>query len=42
MKAKDFDQKFDASDEDILNELDFSSAKRVNQQQKRIKIDFPV
>lgn len=42
MKAKDFDEKFDSGEEDILNELDLSSAKRSNQQQKRVNVDFPI
>ena len=42
MKAKDFDEKFDAGEEDILDQLDLSSAKRVNQQQKRVNVDFPI
>ena len=42
MKAKDFDKKFDAGEEDILDDLDLSSAKRSNQQQKRVNVDFPI
>lgn len=42
MKASEFDQKFDANDEDINSELDLSSAKRVNQEQKRVNVDFPI
>jgi hypothetical protein len=42
MKARDFDQKFDANDDDIINDIDLSSVKRVNQQQKRVNVDFPV
>jgi hypothetical protein len=42
MKAKDFDEKFDSGEEDILDELDLSSAKRSNQQQKRVNVDFPI
>ncbi|WP_372994782.1 type II toxin-antitoxin system BrnA family antitoxin [Marinobacter sp.] len=41
MKAKDFDKKFDEGREDILEDLDLSSARRVNQEQKRINVDFP-
>ena len=41
MKAKDFDEKFD-NDEDILDCLDLSKAKRVLQDQKRVNVDFPV
>ncbi len=42
MKAEDFDKKFDAGEEDILDDLDLSSAKRSNQQQKRVNVDFPI
>ncbi len=42
MKASEFDQKFDGNDEDIISELDLSSAKRVNQEQKRVNVDFPI
>jgi len=41
MKAKDLDRKFD-SGEDISFCLDISKATRLNQQQKRINLDFPV
>ncbi len=41
MKAKDFDNKFDQGDEDIIDDLDLSSARRINQDQKRINVDFP-
>jgi len=41
MKAKDFDEKFD-NDEDILDCLDLSKAKRILQDQKRVNVDFPV
>lgn len=41
MKAKDFDKKFEADQEDIVEGLDLSSARRVNQEQKRINVDFP-
>ena len=34
MKAKDFDK-------NIIDDLDLSSARRVNQVQKRINVDFP-
>ena len=30
MKAKDFDRKFDEGQEDIIDDLDVSSARRVN------------
>jgi hypothetical protein len=42
MKAQEFDQKFDAGDEDITSELDLEQAVRVNRQQKRVNVDFPV
>ena len=42
MKAQEFDQKFDAGEEDITPELDLDQAVRVNQQQKRVNVDFPV
>ena len=40
MKAKDFDEKFD-SGEDVVDHLDLSSARRPNQQQRRVNVDFP-
>jgi hypothetical protein len=42
MKAKKFDQKFDSNKEDIVTNLDLTTAKRVNQEQKRVNVDFPV
>ena len=42
MKASEFDEKFDANEEDIVENLDLSSAKRVNQEQKRVNVDFPI
>lgn len=41
MKAKDFDKKFEEGQEDIVDDLDLPSARRVNQEQKRINVDFP-
>ncbi|MCB1672547.1 MAG: CopG family transcriptional regulator [Gammaproteobacteria bacterium] len=41
MKAKNFDKKFDEGKEDIIDDLDLSTARRVNQEQKRINVDFP-
>ena len=41
MKARDFDKKFDAAKEDIVADLDLSTARRPNQEQKRIKVDLP-
>ncbi len=40
MKAKEFDQKFEAG-EDMTDDLDFSQARRVNQEPRRVNIDFP-
>ncbi len=40
MKAKKFDEKFE-SGEDLTDNLDFSKARRVNQEPKRVNIDFP-
>ena len=40
MKAKAFDEKFDAGD-DILDVLDLTKAKRTMQDQKRVNVDFP-
>ena len=42
MKAKEFDQKFDAGKEEIIADLDLSTAVRPNQIQKRVNIDIPV
>ena len=41
MKVSDFDKKFDES-KDILEHLDVSKAKRPNQEQKRVNVDFPL
>jgi len=40
MKAREFDEKFE-SGEDLTGELDFAQARRVNQEIKRVNIDFP-
>jgi hypothetical protein len=40
MKAQEFDTKFEAG-EDLTNDLDFSKARRMNQQNRRVNIDFP-
>jgi hypothetical protein len=40
MKAKKFDSDFDAG-KDITGALDLSKAKRPNQEQKRVNVDFP-
>jgi len=41
MKAKEFDKKFDMG-EDITNYLDLSKAKRPEQEQKKINVEFPL
>lgn len=41
MKASEFDEKFEAG-KDMTGDLDFSKARRVNQELKRVNIDFPV
>jgi hypothetical protein len=40
MKAKSFDKKFD-SGADVSAQLDLSKAKRVQQTQRRVNVDFP-
>lgn len=42
MKTKKFEEKFDANKEDIIDDLDLSTARRVNQESKRINVDFPL
>ena len=41
MKAKELDKKFDAG-EDISGYLDVANARRPQQNQKRVNVDFPV
>ena len=41
MKAKELDKKFDQG-KDILKNLDLSKARRPNQEQKRVNVDFPL
>lgn len=41
MKAKDFDKKFEDGEDDIIEHVDLSTARRINQDQKRINVDFP-
>ena len=41
IKAKEFDKKFDEGG-DISKYLDVSKAKRPEQEQKRVNVDFPV
>ena len=42
MNAKEFDQKFDDGEEDIMEMLDLSKAKRLLTNQKRLSIDLPI
>ena len=41
MKSKAFDKKFDDNKVDIVGDLDLSTLKRPNQEQKRVNVDFP-
>lgn len=40
MKATEFDKKFDAGD-DVSGAIDWSQARRPNDQPKRVNVDFP-
>jgi hypothetical protein len=41
MKAKVFDRKFDRN-EDLTEHLDISKARRPDEEQRRVNVDFPV
>ena len=41
MKAEEFEKKFDEGKEDIVNSFDLTTARRGNQEQKRINVYFP-
>lgn len=41
LKAREFDKKFDKG-EDISKHLDISKARRPEQEQKRVNVDFPL
>jgi hypothetical protein len=41
MKAKELDKKFDEA-KSILDQFDLSKARRPNQEQKRVNVDFPL
>ncbi len=41
MKAKDFDKKFDGNKADVVDQLDLSTLKRPNREQRRVNVDFP-
>jgi hypothetical protein len=42
MKASEFDKKFDDGVEDIIDDLDMSTASRPIKEQRRVNVDFPV
>ena len=42
MKAREFEKKFDEGKEDITKYLDISKARRPEQEQKRVNVDFPL
>ncbi len=41
MKAEEFDKKFDDG-QSIIDDLDLSKARRPEQEQKRVNVDFPI
>ena len=41
MKASEIDKKFDDNQEDILEYFDTSKIKMINEEPKRVNIDFP-
>lgn len=41
MKAKNFDKKFDNNQEDVVDDLELTSARRPNLETKRINVDCP-
>lgn len=41
MKANEFDKKFDEGAEDIICDLDLSTATRPLKEQRRVNVDFP-
>ena len=41
MKASEFDKKFDEGVEDVIDDIDLSSARRPNQAPRRVNVDFP-
>jgi hypothetical protein len=40
MKAKSFDKKFD-QEKEVVSDLDRDKARRPNQEQRRVNVDFP-
>ncbi|HPA45874.1 MAG TPA: CopG family antitoxin [bacterium] len=41
MKAKEFDRRFEAG-EDLTGHLDLSGTRRLNLEQRRVNVDFPI
>lgn len=42
MKAREFDKKFDEGKKDITKYLDMTKARKPEQEQKRVNVDFPL
>jgi hypothetical protein len=42
MKAEEFDRKHNSNNVDIIDDLDLSTARRPNQSQRRVNVDFPI
>ncbi len=42
MNASELDKKFDDGVEDIIDDLDLSTAVRPNKEQRRVNVDFPL
>lgn len=42
MKAEEFDRKHNSNDVDMIDDLDLSTARRPNQSQRRVNVDFPI
>jgi len=42
MKASEFDTKFDKGEENILEDIDLTHARRPGLENKRVNVDFPV
>ena len=42
MKTSELDKKFHDGEEDTLEHLDLTKAKKLNLQKKRVNVDFPI
>ena len=42
MKASEFDTKFDEGEENVLEDIDLTQARRPGLESKRVNVDFPV